>query len=72
MRVLLLNAVTKLYLKSPDSWTAEPESATDFQTSLQAAQFAGQNSLFDLEVFLDFGDQEYNVYLPVQERLRYP
>ena len=72
MRVLLLNTQTKLYLKSLDSWTPEPELAKEFESSLQAARFAMEYSLSDLEVFLDFGDQEYNVYLPVQERLRYP
>jgi len=72
MRVLLLNAKTKLYLRSLDSWTSEPDSAQDFGNSLQAALFAQQNCLNELEVFLDFGDQEYNVYLPVEERLRYP
>jgi len=71
MRVLLLNPKTKRYLKSLDSWTPEPEAARDFGNSLQAALFAQQHALDEAEVFLDFGDQEYNVYLPVVERLRY-
>ncbi len=71
MRVLLLNAKSKLYLKTLDRWTPQPEQAQDFGNSLRAALFAQQHCLNDLEVFLDFGDQEYNVYLPVEERLRY-
>lgn len=72
MRVLLLNANTQLYLQSLDRWTSEPDQASDFGTSLKAAQFAQKHCLSGLEVFLDFGDHEYNVYLPVLERLRYP
>jgi hypothetical protein len=72
MRVLLLNANAQLYLQSLDRWTDEPEKALDFGSSLKAAQFAQNHCLSGLEVFLDFGDHEYNVYLPVLERLRYP
>ncbi len=70
MRVLLCNLRTGLYFQSSDSWTTEPESAQDFGSSLKAALFALENNLNGAEVYLDFGDNEYNVHLPVQGRLK--
>lgn len=72
MRVLLWNTKTGLYLQSPENWTAEPESAQNFGSSLKAALFAQAHNLADLEVYLDFGDFEYNVHLPVQHHSRGP
>jgi hypothetical protein len=68
MRVLLLNTKTGLYFQSSDSWTSDPESARDFGTSLKAAIFAQDQLLEDLEVYLDFGDSDWNVQLPVKTR----
>ncbi|HYG35925.1 MAG TPA: hypothetical protein VEC99_14130 [Clostridia bacterium] len=68
MRVLLLNTKSGLYYQSPDTWTAEADSATDFGSSLKAAVFAQEQSLENIEVCLDFGDSDWNVHLPVQAR----
>jgi hypothetical protein len=72
MRILLINAKTGLYFESLNSWTANPQTAKDFHNGREAAVFAQELSHGDLEIFLDFGDDEYNVSLPVQARLQYP
>jgi len=66
MRVFLLNTKTGLYLESEDSWTTNPEQAKDFGTSHRANVYAMDNCLEDLEIYLDFGNEEYNVHLPVK------
>jgi len=66
MRVFLLNRKTGLYLESQDSWTANPERAKDLGTSHRANVYAQDHCLEDLEIFLDFGNEEYNVHLPVE------
>jgi hypothetical protein len=68
MRVLLMNPRTGLYFQSQDSWSAEPEKAKIFESSLQAVIFAQQQRLEGVEVYLDFGNEEYNVSLPVRAR----
>ncbi len=66
MRVLLRQAKTGLYWESADCWTAEAEKARDFETSTRAAFFAQDNGQEDFEVYLEFGDCEYDVRLPLQ------
>jgi len=68
MRVLLLNPKTGLYFQSRDSWSKEPEKAKVFESSLQAIMFAQEQCLEEIEVYLDFGNEEYNVSLPVRAR----
>ena len=70
MRVLLWNSKTGLYFQLIDAWTTEADSAHDFGSSLKAALFAQENQLPGAEVYLDFGDHEYNVHLPVQGTLK--
>ena len=72
MRVLLLNTKTGLYFDSSNSWTANAQAAKDFQDSRQAAVYAQEIHQDDVQIFLDFGDDEYNVSLPVEDRLEYP
>jgi len=66
MRILLLDPKTGLYFQAEDAWTMDPQQARNFATSFRAGAFAQDHGLANLEVFLDFGDQEYNVHLPVQ------
>ena len=72
MRILLVKTKTGLYYESFDSWTNEPQMAKAFPNSREAAVFAREMCDDELEVFLDFDDEEYNVSLPVQDRLQYP
>jgi hypothetical protein len=65
MRILLCNHKTGLYYQTVDSWTPDPASAQDFGSSLKAALFAQENGIGEARVYLDFGDREYNVTLPV-------
>ncbi len=65
MRVLLLNNQTGLYFQAKDSWTASPDAAMDFGGSIKAAIYAQEHCLQHTEIYLDFGDAEYNVHLPV-------
>ena len=71
MRICLLDRTTGLYFQAPESWTADTSAAQVFENSRQAAFFARQLCREDLEVFIDFGDDEYNVSVPVQTRLQY-
>ncbi len=71
MRVLLLNTKTGLYYQSQDSWTGDSETAKDFGGSINAAVFAQEHSLDNTEIYLDFGDAEYNVQLPVPAPLKH-
>jgi hypothetical protein len=66
MRVLLLDSKTGLYFQTEGAWTMDPQQARNFGTSFRAGAFAQDYGLANLEVFLDFGDQEYNVRLPLQ------
>ena len=65
MRVLLLDPKTGTYFQAEGAWTTDPQQARNFGTSFRAGAFAQDQGLSNLEVFLDFGDQEYNVHLPV-------
>jgi len=67
MRVLLWDGRKGLYYRATDTWTVEVSDAEDFGTSLRAAYYAQQRGLGGVEVLLDFGDAEYNVYLRVPE-----
>ena len=67
MRVLLWDGRKGLYYRAADSWTAEVSEAEDFGTSLRAAYYAQKRGLGGVEVLLDFGDPEYNVYLRVPD-----
>ena len=67
MRVILLNTKTGLYFQSQDSWTPDPDLAKDFGNSHRASLYAQDNCLEDLEVYLDFGNEEYNVHLPLKQ-----
>jgi hypothetical protein len=71
MRICLLDRKTGLYFQSLNSWTADARAAQVFEDSRQAALFAKQLRREDLEVYLDFDNEEYNVSLPVQTRLQY-
>ena len=72
MRILLLNSKTGLYFEALNSWTANPQTARAFENSREAAVFAQEVCPDNLEIFLEFGDEEYNVSLPVEARLQYP
>ncbi len=65
MRVLLLNNETGLYFEGQGAWTANAEAAKDFGGSIKAAVYAQEHCLEHTEIYLDFGDAEYNVHLPV-------
>jgi len=67
MRVLLWDGRKGLYYQAPDRWTNEVGAAEDFGTSLRAAYYAQLRGLGEVEVLLDFGDPEYNVYLRVPD-----
>jgi len=69
MRVLLLDPITGSYLQGDGAWTIDPHQARNFGTSFRAGAFAQDHGLGNLEVFLDFGDQEYNVSLPLQDAI---
>lgn len=69
MRVLLWNENKQAFYQGPDLWTSNPDSAKHFENSLSAALFARDNNGDHLEVCLDFGNPEYDVYLPVRTRL---
>ncbi len=68
MRVLLCDAKTRLFLQAVGQWTSEAQSACTFESSLKAALFAQEHGLQNVEVYLDFEDSDYNIWLPVQAR----
>ena len=70
MRVLLCNNKTGLYVQPSKGWTSDAELAQDFGSSLKAALYAQEHGLEAAEVYLDFGDCEYNVSLPVPARAK--
>jgi hypothetical protein len=69
MRVLLLDPKSGSYFQAEGAWTMDPSQAHNFGTSFRAGAFAQDHGLGNLEVFLDFGEEEYNVRLPVQASL---
>jgi hypothetical protein len=68
MKVLLQNIETKLFLKGPNSWTADVEKARDFPNSLNALNHCNANGLKNVQVLLKFKQERYDVALPVLER----
>ncbi len=65
MRILLCDKRTGLYYQSNGQWGSERDSAQNFGTSPAAILHARENNLNQVEVFWDFGDDEYNVRLPI-------
>lgn len=65
MRVFLLDSKTGAYFQSPDGWTTDPALARDFISSHRAEVYAEEHGLNELDIYLDFGNEEYNVRLPV-------
>ena len=68
MRVLLFDASKGRYWGNEDSWTDQPGQARNFGTSLKAALYAQEHSLEESEVYLDFGDTDWDVRLPIGRR----
>lgn len=64
-RVLLCDRGTGFFIQSPDSWTARPESAHDFQQMADALRFVRDWGLSAMELVLAFEHPEYNVRVPV-------
>ncbi len=64
MRILLLNAETKLYFVGPNQWTEDPAEALDFEQIERAAQVYSAEGLTYAEIVLEPAAQA----LPLQKQ----
>lgn len=69
MRVLLFHSKTGKYWIDDNAWTETADRAHNFGSSLKAAWHAQKHGLEDVEVYLDFGDSEWDVRMPVLARV---
>jgi L-rhamnose isomerase len=60
MRIVLQHVRTQLYLLSPDTWTANPFEALDFQHSQTAIEYARQHDLDEVQISVTFADPQFN------------
>lgn len=58
MRVLIQNCLTKKFLAGSRAWTAEPEKAVDFETSLRAWGEIDERSLTGVQIIVIGTDEE--------------
>ncbi|HSU57393.1 MAG TPA: hypothetical protein VLT36_25345 [Candidatus Dormibacteraeota bacterium] len=65
MRILLQHARTRLYLRAPGNWTANPFEAIDFQHSQNAIDFARQHSMSGLQIAVRFNDSDSDEIAPL-------
>jgi len=65
MKMLLQHIRTKLYLRSLESWTANPHEAHDFQHSQRAFDFARENKLTGVQLAVKFVDSEFDEVFPI-------
>jgi hypothetical protein len=63
MKVLLQHKMTQFYLSQQDKWTADPDFATDFHTSLHAIDFIRHFNLEQTDIVLKFPDPKYDIIL---------
>ena len=74
MKIVLQHKMTRLYFAADDKWSAHPDEARDFGTSLRALDFVRQLDLDEADIVLKFADPRYDIVLrtpplrPGQER----
>lgn len=65
--VFIQDSASKLLFRTVDEWTADPKSARDFKTSLNAVAFCLQNDLTSAHIVIRFeGPDVREVVIPVQ------
>jgi hypothetical protein len=67
MKVLVRDVRTKLFLQKGNSWTQEKANAHDFQSTCGAIDATGlvRELNEELEVVLSFGEEMYDVIIPI-------
>ncbi len=65
MKILLQHSRTRLYLRGPGDWTANPAEALDFQHSQKAIDFARQHGLSGVQIAVKFTDCESDEVVPL-------
>ncbi len=63
MKIVLQHRTTRLYLAPDDRWTAHPDEARDFGTSLKALDFVRRLEMNEMEIVLKFADPKYDIIL---------
>lgn len=60
MRILLRQQRTGLYLQLPGKWTGDRETASTFDTSADAIDWAHQHQIADCEIVMAFPDPRFD------------
>jgi hypothetical protein len=60
MRILLQDVRTQLFLRDPDTWTADPFEALDFHHSLKALDYARDHHLPSVQIAVKFLDSHFD------------
>jgi hypothetical protein len=65
MKVFIKNRRTGLYFAGEGDWTANTDSAHNFNQSLTAIQYATENKLMDADLVYDFGSDRESIVMPI-------
>jgi hypothetical protein len=66
MRILLQHARNKLYFRSGNIWTSNPDAAFDFQHSQDLYEFVETNNLQDVQLVVKFANPLQFEVVPIE------
>lgn len=67
MRILIQNCDTGSYFKEPNAWTVEPGEASDFPSTVRAAEAHRKQHLKHVRIVLKFSDSTMDISLPLKD-----
>ena len=66
MRILLQNVRNKLFFRSGEIWTSDPDAAFDFQRSQDLYDFVEKNQLQDMQLVVKFANPLQYEVVPIE------
>lgn len=66
MRILLQNVRSKLFFRSGDVWTADPDVAFDFQRSQDLYDFVSEQQLEEVQLVVSFSNPRQFEVVPIE------
>lgn len=63
MKILIQDNQGRIFLRSADAWTTDPERALHFPNSMAAMEFCARHNLADAKVLLKFRSERFDIVL---------
>lgn len=63
MKILIWNKKSNVFVRNADAWTADPDQARKFPSSLAAMEFCVRYRLHDVSILLKFGSERFDIAL---------